>query len=1211
MLCALIPALPAQAAGDADVKVGDYVQMGMYYGRPILWRCVDIDDNGPLMLSDKILSVKAMDSKGNVQSGSHTTYWRGVYGSNYWPDSNICSWLNSTADAGNVEWTCGNPPDKDHVPDGYNAYDQEAGFLNNFTQAELGAIKEVTQKFLLSETDADFGTVENPEEFKYVDNITGVAANYDSANIMDTNDKMFLLNVKQLSAVYENRETLGDDYYIGEPTAECVENSEYKPDTLAVGQKWYYWLRTPFQSKESESRRVAPDGRITSDYSMNNMGIRPAFYLNQDVSFKTGNGTQKSILCEYDKAHMTSGTEPYDNYSGSDIKDARSNYDRAYAEYVTDKIFLPDVIQAYAVYRNGDILGADYYVGEPTAECAEHNEDKLNGLALGKKWNYALRTPLTNQVTMYYVVGNNGKVVHTPGYVSTFPGIRPSFYLEQDVSFKSGKGTQSYPYSISGDAKRVQFGGESDIELSATYGEGLTANLAQYVAYENQTASKGRFTYAIEGDNPIGASVKGETLTIPKETGAGDYTLTVKATEKASEYMLASVDEYGYEPVTLTINVNIAKIAPTATVQANELVYKNAEQYLVTGKADGGTLVYSLNDKDGEYSEAVPTGNDAGDYTVWYKVLGDDNHTDSEPQPITVSIKDITGIRIESEPENKTVIEGMPFDATGLKVIANCGNGETYEAFGYTLSGYDTSQLGEQTVTVTYGNKTATFGITVVAKTLTGIELTHKPDKLTYYQGDALDTAGMVVTASYDNNTSEVIDNEACTISELTDTVGEQTVTVTYNDKTVEFTVTVLEKPAPAETVETPLIETADFYGGKRAVISCATDGAEIYYTTDGTEPTELSDKYTASIVLTETTEIKAIAVKADMISSAVASATVEIEKVETPVASVPNGEVTAGTSVKLLCTTPGAEIYYTLGESLTEENYNLYTNPIVITEDTNIRVMAAKLGCAMSEGVTFTYTVAPPEEPSEQNRALIGVDDALAKAGSAFSLPIYMYYENGTVTDFRAAVTFDSDKFEYLGFDPDEGVPASILSVTAADGTVTVRAAGDGIQSGIACTLWFRAKSGIENDDYTMSVSGEINDDKGSLIDIYYWDGIVSVVPEGTSIVADGYLTDSEFNIIEDAADVKGDMTAWILAEAVDMQSEDESQSFDILLVFYDTDGALVTVSRTEAELYDNFDLFMTDVTVPESAERGRVKLMIWDELGTMKPLSETVPML
>ena len=80
--------------GSKEVHIGDYVQMGSYYGSPILWRCVDIDDNGPLMLSDKILCLKAFDAKPSVPSGPHARdpYGdRALYGANNWSYSNIRS----------------------------------------------------------------------------------------------------------------------------------------------------------------------------------------------------------------------------------------------------------------------------------------------------------------------------------------------------------------------------------------------------------------------------------------------------------------------------------------------------------------------------------------------------------------------------------------------------------------------------------------------------------------------------------------------------------------------------------------------------------------------------------------------------------------------------------------------------------------------------------------------------------------------------------------------------------------------------------------------------------------------------------------------------------------------------------------------------------------------------------------------------------------
>ena len=79
---------------------------------------------------------------------------------------------------------------------------------------------------------------------------------------------------------------------------------------------------------------------------------------------------------------------------------------------------------------------------------------------------------------------------------------------------------------------------------------------------------------------------------------------------------------------------------------------------------------------------------------------------------------------------------------------------------------------------------------------------------------------------------------------------------------------TVVQNPAfsPAAT----MFSTTPF----SVTLSCATDGATIYYTTDGSDPTESSTEYTAPISLSETTTIKAKAFKADCTASAVVSAT-------------------------------------------------------------------------------------------------------------------------------------------------------------------------------------------------------------------------------------------------------------------------------------------------------------------------------------------------
>ena len=68
------------------------------------------------------------------------------------------------------------------------------------------------------------------------------------------------------------------------------------------------------------------------------------------------------------------------------------------------------------------------------------------------------------------------------------------------------------------------------------------------------------------------------------------------------------------------------------------LVYTGQPQALVdAGEIEGGTILFS---EDGEtYSERIPTGTEMGDYTVYYKIIGDANHYDVGVQTLTASIK--------------------------------------------------------------------------------------------------------------------------------------------------------------------------------------------------------------------------------------------------------------------------------------------------------------------------------------------------------------------------------------------------------------------------------------------------------------------------------------------------------------------------------------------------------------------------------------------
>lgn len=63
MVLSLCPLIAKAEGTKPNIKIGDYIKLGTYENEPILWRCVDIDDNGPLMLMDKVLGSMPYDAK--------------------------------------------------------------------------------------------------------------------------------------------------------------------------------------------------------------------------------------------------------------------------------------------------------------------------------------------------------------------------------------------------------------------------------------------------------------------------------------------------------------------------------------------------------------------------------------------------------------------------------------------------------------------------------------------------------------------------------------------------------------------------------------------------------------------------------------------------------------------------------------------------------------------------------------------------------------------------------------------------------------------------------------------------------------------------------------------------------------------------------------------------------------------------------------------
>lgn len=129
------------------------------------------------------------------------------------------------------------------------------------------------------------------------------------------------------------------------------------------------------------------------------------------------------------------------------------------------------------------------------------------------------------------------------------------------------------------------------------------------------------------------------TVSFSNNTNAGTATVTI--TDK----------DGGNYTVSGSTTFEIQKAASSCTAPAaNSLTYNGNDQTLIApGTATGGEMRYSLTE-NGAYSAAIPTGKNAGGYTVYYKVAGDANHNDTVPQSVTVTIgKAVVTVTAESK----------------------------------------------------------------------------------------------------------------------------------------------------------------------------------------------------------------------------------------------------------------------------------------------------------------------------------------------------------------------------------------------------------------------------------------------------------------------------------------------------------------------------------------------------------------------------------
>ena len=282
-------------------------------------------------------------------------------------------------------------------------------------------------------------------------------------------------------------------------------------------------------------------------------------------------------------------------------------------------------------------------------------------------------------------------------------------------------------------------------------------------------------------------------------------------------------------------------------------------------------------------------------------------------------------------------------------------------------------------------------------KTLTSLAISGEPTKKAYNDGDEFDPTGLVVTGTYDDNTTATITNGIkWTTTPATLKAGTTSCSVTatvngvtspaYDVKglTVTKTLTLSIDPATSTVVKAPV---------KVTLTANADAGATIYYTTNGDTPSTSSTKYEAPFDVTKSgTTVKAIAV-AEGAEKATAEATYTI-KPDQPVFS--EGSKTFKDAFNVTLSLPestdaNSTIHYAIGATVTATAKSpLYKGPINISAENEgdkvilHAVVVDQYGnVGMEKYCTYTYelTVVDPNAPLDNiifDAATKGFDDMI-----------------------------------------------------------------------------------------------------------------------------------------------------------------------------------------------------------------------------------------
>ena len=217
------------------------------------------------------------------------------------------------------------------------------------------------------------------------------------------------------------------------------------------------------------------------------------------------------------------------------------------------------------------------------------------------------------------------------------------------------------------------------------------------------------------------------------------------------------------------------------------------------------TIKFDLVDEDGNFVDKgqveLTYPETSGSVTITGTGYGRGDNLDIEAIDVDYTPAAVASIAVKTAPEKMTYSAAdNKFDATGLVItvtydnknkadIAYAGNEDDF-SFDVEEIAYNTGK-----VEITYGGKTCDLNDIKWEKAIVSISVQTPPTKTSYTNGESFDAAGLVITVTYDDTTTENVDytgnEDAFSFDYDTVFTGMTKITITYGGETCEQTITV------------------------------------------------------------------------------------------------------------------------------------------------------------------------------------------------------------------------------------------------------------------------------------------------------------------------------------------------------------------------------------------------------------------------------------